>query len=56
MWGFPWLTSLGIGMMLAIMITTWFVPSSKQPCCSGMPFVMLLSVIYYLWYRKPQAS
>jgi len=53
MWGFPGLTFLGALLMVAIMVTTYFTDEFKATLLSGIPFVALLSVIYFLWYRKP---
>ncbi|MES2072851.1 MAG: amino acid permease [Pseudomonadota bacterium] len=52
MWGFPWLTLLGAGLMLAIMITTAFTREFQMTLLSGLPFVLVLSILYYAWYRK----
>lgn len=53
MWGFPWLTLLGVVLMLSIMITTWFTDAFHATLLFGVPFVVVLSVIYFIWYRKP---
>lgn len=53
MWGFPWLTLLGAGLMLAIMVTTYFTDEFKATLLTGIPFVAVLSGIYFIWYRKP---
>lgn len=53
MWGFPWLTLLGAGLMLAIMITTAYTREFQMTLISGLPFVAVLSIIYFVWYRKP---
>ena len=53
MWGFPWLTLLGAGLMLAIMATTYFTDEFKATLLTGIPFVAVLSGIYFIWYRKP---
>ena len=52
MWGFPWLTLLGAGLMLAIMITTAFTQEFAMTLATGLPFLALLSALYFLWYRK----
>ena len=53
MWGFPWLTLLGAGLMLSIMITTYFTEEFQATMVTGIPFVVILSVVYFIWYRKP---
>jgi len=54
MWGFPVLTLLGAGLMLAIMATTLFTDEFKATLLTGIPFVAVLSVVYFVWYRNPQ--
>jgi len=51
--GFPWLTLLGAALMIAIMITTYFTDEFRATLVTGVPFVVVLTVIYHLWYRKP---
>ncbi|MFZ6648059.1 amino acid permease [Undibacterium sp. TJN25] len=52
MWGFPWLTLLGAGLMLAIMITTAYTREFQMTLLSGLPFVLVLSIVYFVWYRR----
>lgn len=52
MWGFPWLTLLGAGLMLALMISTAFTEEFKMTLFTGLPFLVVLSVLYLVWYRK----
>ncbi|MFJ3055467.1 amino acid permease [Herbaspirillum sp. NPDC087042] len=51
--GFPVLTLLGAALMIATMITTYFTDEFRATLVTGIPFVVVLSVIYHLWYRKP---
>jgi L-asparagine transporter-like permease len=52
MWGFPWLTLLGAGLMLAIMLTTAFTQEFAMTLTVGLPFLALLSASYFIWYRQ----
>jgi AAT family amino acid transporter len=52
MWGFPWFTLLGAGLMLSIMITTAFTNEFAMTLMTGLPFLAVLSALYFLWYRK----
>ena len=52
MWGFPWLTLLGAGLMLAIMLTTAFTKEFAMTLIVGLPFLALLSALYFIWYRQ----
>lgn len=56
--GFPVLTLLGAGLMFAIMVTTYFTPEFHMTLIFGVPFLILLSVLYFARYRRtaPQAG
>lgn len=54
MWGFPWLTLLGAVLMLALMLTTAFTQEFFLTLATGLPFLMILTAVYWLWYRKPR--
>lgn len=51
--GFPFLTLLGAGLMLAVMVTTFFTAEFHMTLIFGVPFLVLLSVVYFVWYRQP---
>ncbi|MGE8318869.1 MAG: amino acid permease [Comamonas sp.] len=53
MWGFPWLTLLGAGLMLAALLSTLFIDVFHLTLLTGVPFLLLLAAAYALWYRKP---
>lgn len=50
--GFPVLTLLGAGAMLAIMLTTYFTDMFKLTLVFGLPFLLLLVASYYLFFKK----
>ncbi|MFJ1260581.1 hypothetical protein [Cupriavidus sp. CuC1] len=50
--GFPVLTLLGAGMLLAIMLTTLFTEAFRMTLLTGIPFLAALSVAYLLWFRQ----
>lgn len=49
--GFPFLTLLGIALMLAVMITTAFTAEFHATLYAGVPFVLLLVVVYAVRFR-----
>jgi L-asparagine transporter-like permease len=55
MLGFPLLTLLGAGLMLAIMVTTYFTAEFHLTLIFGIPFLILLSVLYFARYRRQPA-
>jgi L-asparagine transporter-like permease len=54
MWGYPWSTLAGAGLMLAILITTAFTPEFRMTLLSGVPFLVLLSVVFLLRNGRAQ--
>lgn len=56
MWGFPWLTLLGAGLMLAILVTTYFTPMFRLTLLVGLPFLTVLVVVYLVWHRPLKAT
>jgi L-asparagine transporter-like permease len=52
MWGYPFTTLFGAGLMASVLITTLFNQLFRMTLVFGIPFLGLLSVIYYLWYRE----
>jgi L-asparagine transporter-like permease len=53
--GFPYLTILGGGLMFAIMITTAFTKEFQMTLIFGVPALVFLSIIYFVWYAKKAA-
>jgi AAT family amino acid transporter len=54
MWGFPVLTLLGAALMLAIMVSTAFTDVFRLTLLTGIPFLVVLGVVYAIWYRPRQ--
>ena len=50
--GFPYLTCLGGALMLAIMVTTAFTKEFQMTLFFGIPALIFLSVVYFVWYEK----
>ena len=54
--GFPLLTLLGAGAMLAILVTTYFTGVFKMTLVFGVPFLLVLAALYLLLFRKSAAA
>lgn len=52
MWGYPYLTILGAVLMVSLIITTWFVSFFKATLMVGIPWLILLSIAYYIHQKK----
>ncbi|MNP21602.1 hypothetical protein D3C76_1142280 [compost metagenome] len=56
MWGFPWATLLGLALMLAILVTTAFVPAFRMTLVFGVPFLALLTAAYWLLVGRAEPA
>ncbi len=52
MWGYPYASLAGALLMLATLVTTYFTDEFRLTLVYGVPFVVALSVIYAVWYRR----
>jgi L-asparagine transporter-like permease len=53
---FPVTTILGGAAVLAIIISTWWVEGMRTTLESGIPWLLLLTVCYWMWKRKVRNS
>ncbi|MBV8157557.1 MAG: amino acid permease, partial [Dyella sp.] len=59
MWGYPFTSLLGAALMLSALLTTYFTQEFRMTLLCGVPFLMVLLLVYRLWYRgreQEQAS
>jgi L-asparagine transporter-like permease len=49
---YPATPLLGLVLMLALLITTAFVPGFEYTLVSGLPFLALLTVVYFAVFRS----
>ncbi len=52
MWGYPFTSLFGAGLMAAILITTLFNQPFRMTLIFGIPFLVLLSLVYFLLVRR----
>jgi L-asparagine transporter-like permease len=52
MFGAPWTSMLGAALLLAVLITSAFTPGFRSMLLYGIPFLALLTVLY--WLRAPK--
>jgi L-asparagine transporter-like permease len=45
---YPYSTLLGLALMLAVMATTWFTPVFHLTLVAGVPFILVMSLVYRL--------
>ncbi|CAE6809078.1 amino acid permease [Paraburkholderia haematera] len=56
MWGFPVTTIFGILLIISSLITTYFTREFKMTLITGVPFLLILSLIYFTWFRKNEST
>jgi L-asparagine transporter-like permease len=52
MYGFPATTLLGAALMAAVLLTTAFTDAFRMTLVFGLPFLICLSVTYWVWQRQ----
>jgi amino acid transporter, AAT family len=55
MWGYPYLTILGALLILAIIVSTIWVDGMRPTLEAGLPWLLALSVAYFVWTRMRQS-
>jgi amino acid transporter, AAT family len=55
--GGPWASLAGVMGILAVMVSTWWVPGFRITLLAGVPWLALLTVCYFVWRRNyPRTS
>jgi L-asparagine transporter-like permease len=54
--GYPSTSVLGLGLVTAIIITTWWVPGMRPTILAGLPWVAFLTVVYWIWRHSRKAE
>jgi amino acid transporter, AAT family len=50
--GYPYTSLLGLGLMLAILVTTWWVEGMRNTLKAGLPWLAFVSFVYAIWARR----
>ena len=56
MFGYPFTSLLGAASMLAILVTTWWVEGMRITLISGLSWLSILTVVYFLVFRRSRAT
>lgn len=56
MWGFPVLTLVGALLMAGVIVTTLFTKEFHTTVLVGVPFLIVLVLVYALWYRRKKVT
>lgn len=49
--GFPYLTILGAVLLASVVLSTWFSPDFKATLTLGFPWLIFISICYFIWKR-----
>ncbi len=52
MYGFPGTTLLGAALMAAVLVTTAFTEAFRMTLVFGVPFLLCLTLTYWIWHRR----
>ena len=53
----PWASCMGLLAVLAVMLSTWWVPGFRIVLLAGAPWLALLTLCYFVWRRNnPRTS
>ena len=53
--GYPFTSLLGAGAILAIMATTWWVEGMRITLIAGVPWLLILSAVWWAVQRRQGA-
>ena len=52
-----WASLAGLAAVLAVMLSTWWVPGFRITLLAGVPWLTLVTVCYFVWRRNyPRTS
>lgn len=54
--GYPWTSILGATLVVAIIVTTWWVPGMRPTILSGIPWLALVTLGYWIHSRVQRKS
>ncbi len=49
--GYPYTSLAGAGLLVAILVTTWWVPGMRPTLLAGLPWLGAVTVAYWIWGR-----
>lgn len=54
--GYPWTSLCGLAALVAVTISTWWVPGMKITLGAGLPWLVFISLCYLVWARMKKFS
>lgn len=53
--GYPYLTILGAVLLASVVLSTWFSPDFKATLLVGFPWLLFISICYFVWKKVNEA-
>jgi amino acid transporter, AAT family len=50
--GYPYTSLAGAAVLVAILVTTWWVPGMRPTLLAGLPWLGVVTVAYWIWGRR----
>ena len=47
----PWASLIGLGGVVAVLVSTWWVPGFRITLQAGAPWLAFITVCYFVWRR-----
>ena len=54
--GYPYLSALGLTLLVAITVTTWWVEGMRITLEAGLPWLAFISLAYWVWRRRHETG
>jgi AAT family amino acid transporter len=50
----PWSSLAGFAALLAVLVSTWWIPGMRITLLAGLPWLAFISLCYFVWKRREQ--
>src|SRR5258708_9438687 len=50
----PWASLLGLGGVVSVLVSTWWVPGFRITLVAGAPWLAIITLCYWVWSRANQ--
>ena len=52
----PWSSALGLAALLAVLVSTWWVPNFQITLKAGPPWLAFITVCFWIWKKKNRVT
>jgi L-asparagine transporter-like permease len=54
--GYPYTSLAGVLLLVGILATTWWVEGLRVTLLAGIPWLAVLTIVYWLWFRRRRVA